>query len=66
MLANDGVMPPDGFFYADLIDTARNNIAVGRCVYEGMEGVDCSRGNVTRTCEGFVRCYTGMYGTEEC
>lgn len=26
--------PENGFFCADLVDTARNNSAVGRCVYE--------------------------------
>ncbi|KAF2161544.1 hypothetical protein M409DRAFT_27942 [Zasmidium cellare ATCC 36951] len=68
VLANDGALPDDGYFYADLIDTSRNNIAVGRCVYETAPGgeVACSRGNTTRNCETFVKCYTGMYGTKEC
>lgn len=41
-LANEGAVPEDGHFYANLIDTARNNIAVRRCVYEAAKGgTDC-------------------------
>lgn len=61
----------DGFFYAGLIDTAKNNAPVGRCVYEvaqngtqkcsaaGAEGEDAE-------CATFIKCYTTMYGTTEC
>lgn len=35
-------LPDDGFFYANLLDTAKNNVQVGRCVYEAAKGQeDC-------------------------
>lgn len=65
-----GKIPDDGFFYGDLIDTAKNNIAVGRCVYESPKDghkkcAPAEEGEET-TCATFLRCYTGMYGTSVC
>lgn len=69
----DDKLPEDGFFYADLIDTAKNNIAVGRCVYEAAAGSEkektCPGGGddgEDSKCATFIRCYTGMYGSEKC
>ncbi|CAK4033224.1 Hypothetical predicted protein [Lecanosticta acicola] len=65
-------LPEDGFFYADLIDTAKNNIAVGRCVYEAAAGAKkvetcpASGKDEEEKCATFIRCYTGMYGSQNC
>ncbi|KXT14302.1 hypothetical protein AC579_8415 [Pseudocercospora musae] len=64
----NGRIPDDGFFYGDLIDTAKNNIAVGRCVYEQPATTEekCATGAAKgeeTSCKTFIRCYTGMYGS---
>lgn len=65
----DKKLPSDGVFYSDLIDTARQNIAVGRCVYEQAKGgeIDCpGSDDGQKKCATFIRCYTAQYGTTEC
>ncbi|KAI5366143.1 hypothetical protein Slin14017_G037830 [Septoria linicola] len=66
----NNTLPANGFFYGDLIDTAQNNIAVGRCVYEadpdGQEKCTGGEAGEETVCQTFIRCYTGMYGSQAC
>lgn len=61
----------DGYFYAGLIDTNNNNIAVGRCVYEvAQNGTQtcpmADSPDLQSQCATFIKCYTTMYGNTKC
>ena len=58
----DRSSPPDGQFYADLIDTSQSNKVVGRCVYENGGTHDCSNLLGSSMAGLWVHCYTDACG----